>query len=166
MAVDFNLGSVNSAAAAASVTNSALCCSSRRCCMAADVNLSSVNSARSAAIASLVGHERHTVLFVCGGVAWQVSSRQSARMDDESQDVLHHAVGRGVPPSAGRYGRDRLHGGRCHAVLPCGDAGIAVKSADEPEMRACARILSSRRRISHRRHRHRYRPRVEPDGGT
>ena len=28
MAVDFNLGSVNSAAAAASVTNSALCCSS------------------------------------------------------------------------------------------------------------------------------------------
>ena len=48
-AVDFNLGSVNSAAAAASVTNSALCCSSRRCCMAADVNLSSVNSAAAAA---------------------------------------------------------------------------------------------------------------------
>lgn len=49
MAVDFNLGSVNSAADAASVTNSALCCSSRRCCMAADVNLSSVNSAAAAA---------------------------------------------------------------------------------------------------------------------
>ena len=33
MAVDFNLGSVNSAAAAASVTNGTLCCRPRRCCM-------------------------------------------------------------------------------------------------------------------------------------
>ena len=49
MAVDFNLGSVNSAAAAASVTNSALCCSYRRSCMAVDFNLGSVNSAAAAA---------------------------------------------------------------------------------------------------------------------
>ena len=49
MAADFNLGSVNSAAAVASVTNSALCCSSRRSCMAADFNLGSVNSAAAAA---------------------------------------------------------------------------------------------------------------------
>ena len=63
MAADFNLSSVNSAAAAASVTNGALCCSSRKLAWP-------LISTWFRKLGRGCGHERRTVLFVCGGVAW------------------------------------------------------------------------------------------------